>query len=184
MRIKSEYSGKYMQLLAKVQLQSSLHCFDKVVRKWTFKSEQLLYYSNRRHPTKNRQIPRGNPDFPPALSPPRWALPRRPVQLQCSASNSRCPRRVIKAFTADQSAAPTEEHHGGNGTRLAQEDISDTFLSPCNGAHPAGPGPRTTENRIPGTVAFSSHILSVFLRRLISRMALFYISNNGGYELA
>lgn len=53
-----------------------------------------------------------------------------------------------KNSEADQSAAPTEEHHGGNGTRLAQEDTSDTFLSPCNGSHPAGPGPGTTENHV------------------------------------
>lgn len=32
-----------------------------------------------------------------------------------------------KISQADQSAAPTEEHHGGNGTRLAQEDTTDTF---------------------------------------------------------
>lgn len=60
-----------------------------------------------------------------------------------------------KISQADQSAAPTEEHHGGNGTRLAQEDTTDTFLSPSNGTHPAGPGPPKTDRHIVGTVSNS-----------------------------
>lgn len=86
---------------------------------------------------------------------PRWDSLRFSWAVMSDLHRQVSSKRRKKISQADQSAAPTEEHHGGNGTRLAQEDTTDTFLSPSNGTHPAGPGPPKTDRHILGTVSNS-----------------------------
>lgn len=156
----------------------------------TFKQKNTPYYYRKTLIIDQLTQASARSPTPPEMSLKRGKLRDFLAVTPCGSAGAvpppaaRCPRRVGKISQADQSAAPTEEHHGGNGTRLAQEDTTDTFLSPSNGTHPAGPGPPATDRHILGNVSYSFLLLIVVFQRLAPRMALFYISNNGGYELA
>lgn len=122
------------------------------------------------------------------LTPHGFCLPEQhpcsSVVLQQPNPTSRCPRRGIKFLRAksisssDRGASWRKRNKAGS-RRHNWYIFVTAYRHLPGGTRTRGRGQRHARNRrlVPNNV-------NELYRRLVARMALFYISNNGGYELA
>lgn len=104
--------------------------------------------------------------------------------LRTPSPTSRCPRRGIKFLRAksisssDRGASWRKRNKAGS-RRHNWYIFVTAYRHLPGGTRTRGHGQRHARNR-----RLVLHNVNELYRRLVARMALFYISNNGGYELA